>query len=267
MHLGTRLVRSPHLGLFVRRVGVTGLLALGAFVIAAPVPYRVNRRATGRIEGAVEISSSLTARRPQFRIYADPGSGSLPPAAPRYPVAAELRNVVIYLEGDSARLWSSAPSPEPRCAPRSRSATSDSCRTFAPSSKERPSTFPNEDDVFHNVFSLSAAASQSGRGFDLGRYPRGVVALRHVREARPRSSVLPHSRRYERLRMGALQPVLRVARRRSSFCDRRRSRGRLHDRWLARAHQADHQTRSRVGRTNGDDRLQHSAPTGRGNGR
>jgi hypothetical protein len=29
--------------------------------------------------------------------------------------------------------------------------------------------FPNEDDVFHNVFSLSRAA-----GFDLGRYPKGT---------------------------------------------------------------------------------------------
>ena len=175
MHLGTRLVRSPHLGLFVRRVGVTGLLALGAFAMAAPVPHRVNRRATGRIEGAVEISPSLTARRPQFRFYADPGSGSLPPAAPRDPVAAELRNVVIYLEGDSARLWSSAPSPEPR----TRTTIAQRDERFVPHVRAvvqgATVDFPNEDDVFHNVFSLSAAASQSGRGgFDLGRYPRGA---------------------------------------------------------------------------------------------
>jgi hypothetical protein len=31
--------------------------------------------------------------------------------------------------------------------------------------------FPNEDDVYHNVFSLSTAAGPNG--FDLGRYPKG----------------------------------------------------------------------------------------------
>jgi hypothetical protein len=31
--------------------------------------------------------------------------------------------------------------------------------------------FPNGDDVYHNVFSLSRAAGKNG--FDLGRYPRG----------------------------------------------------------------------------------------------
>jgi len=32
--------------------------------------------------------------------------------------------------------------------------------------------FPNEDDVYHNVFSLSSAAGP--KGFDLGRYPKGT---------------------------------------------------------------------------------------------
>jgi plastocyanin len=32
--------------------------------------------------------------------------------------------------------------------------------------------FPNEDDVYHNVFSLSSAAGKGG--FDLGRYPKGA---------------------------------------------------------------------------------------------
>ena len=30
--------------------------------------------------------------------------------------------------------------------------------------------FPNDDDVFHNVFSLSSAKT-----FDLGRFPQGIV--------------------------------------------------------------------------------------------
>jgi hypothetical protein len=32
--------------------------------------------------------------------------------------------------------------------------------------------FPNDDDVYHNVFSLSSAAGKGG--FDLGRYPKGA---------------------------------------------------------------------------------------------
>ena len=66
-------------------------------------------RASGRIEGTVEISSALTARRPQFRIYADPGTG-VDPGRRRHeiPIAEEARNVVIYLEGDSTRLAGSA---------------------------------------------------------------------------------------------------------------------------------------------------------------
>ena len=31
--------------------------------------------------------------------------------------------------------------------------------------------FPNQDDIYHNVYSLSVAAGSSG--FDLGRYPKG----------------------------------------------------------------------------------------------
>ncbi len=43
--------------------------------------------------------------------------------------------------------------------------------------------FPNEDDVYHNVFSLSSAAGVNGRGFDLGRYPKG--SSRSVTFGRP----------------------------------------------------------------------------------
>jgi plastocyanin len=131
------------------------------------------RGAVGRIEGAVEISASLSARRPQLRIYSDPGTGSLPPAPPRDPIAAELRNVVVYLESDSARTLAAA-SPEMRV----RASIAQRDERFSPhvlpvmlgTSVE----FPNEDDVYHNVFSLSSAAGVNGRGFDLGRYPKGT---------------------------------------------------------------------------------------------
>jgi len=133
----------------------------------APAP----RAATGRIEGLVEISSSLTARRPQIRIYADPGTGVLPPAPPRDPAAAEARNVVIYLEGDSAAL---AGTPELIARLRHGSIAQRDER-FVPHvlAVMRGATvdFPNEDDFYHNVYSLSRAAGEGG--FDLGRYPKG----------------------------------------------------------------------------------------------
>lgn len=112
-------------------------------------------------------------RRPQFRIYADPGSGLLPPAPPRDPIAAELHNVVVYLEGDSSRL--PAPAAHPDRHRRGSIAQRD--ERFVPhvTAIVQGGTidFPNEDDVYHNVFSLSTAAAANGKGFDLGRYPKG----------------------------------------------------------------------------------------------
>ena len=132
------------------------------------------RPATGRIEGLVEISASVTARRPQFRIYAEPGSGAVPPPVPKPAdaLAAEVRNVVIYLDGDSARL--AGTSTELAAARRGRVAQHD--ERFSPHVLPLVAgatvDFPNEDDFYHNVFSLSSAAG--AKGFDLGRYPKGA---------------------------------------------------------------------------------------------
>lgn len=134
----------------------------------APVTHR---RATGRIEGTVEISNALTARRPQFRPYADPGSGVTPAATPRDPIAEEARNVIIYLDGDSTQLPASAARIESR---RHGSITQHDQR-FVPHvlavMQGATIDFPNQDGIYHNVYSLSVAAGSSG--FDLGRYPKG----------------------------------------------------------------------------------------------
>jgi plastocyanin len=140
-------------------------------------------RATGRIAGTVEISTALSTRRPRFRIYSDPGIGSVPPSepSPREAAAAELHNVVLYLEGDSARLAVPAGSAE---SPR-RASMAQRLEHFVPHVLPvvQGSTveFPNEDDVYHNVFSLSAAAGP--KGFDLGRYPKG--SSRSITFSRP----------------------------------------------------------------------------------
>lgn len=145
-------------------VGSTG--ATRAPAKATPVP------AVGRIEGNVVISPSLTARRPQFRPYADPGAGSLPPAPPRDPIAAEVKNVVLYLETDSAKRLE-----VPQAEGRARASMAQRDERFVPHVlpvlQGATVDFPNDDDVYHNVFSLSSAAG-GRRGFDLGRYPKGT---------------------------------------------------------------------------------------------
>jgi plastocyanin len=150
----------------VSLVVCSGLVLRGSLA-AARAP------ATGRIEGTVEISTSLSARRPPFRIYAEPGSGSQPPPTPRDPVTAELHNVVVYLEGDSTRL----PSSGARLDGRRHGSIAQRDERFVPHVMPLVQggtvDFPNDDDVYHNVFSLSTAAAPNGRGFDLGRYPKG----------------------------------------------------------------------------------------------
>jgi plastocyanin len=132
------------------------------------------RLATGRIEGNVVVSTTLAARRPDFRIYADPGTGSIPPAPrSRDQLAAELKNVVIYLEGDSTTL----PAPAERAEGYRHGSIAQRDERFVPHVlpvlRGAVVQFPNEDNVYHNVFSLSSEAAPNGKGFDLGRYPKG----------------------------------------------------------------------------------------------
>lgn len=149
----------------VIRLSLIGLVCLSA-TAATPRRRPETRPATGRIQGTVEISTVLSTRRPQFRIYAEPGSGATPPAPPRDPIAAELRNVVIYVDGT----FPGAPS-----AKGSRAKIAQHDERFEPHvlpiQQGTTVDFPNEDDVYHNVFSLSAATGKGG--FDLGRYPKG----------------------------------------------------------------------------------------------
>ncbi|MDB4908513.1 MAG: hypothetical protein JWO05_3297 [Gemmatimonadetes bacterium] len=136
--------------------------------LPSPAPH-TSAPAVGSISGTVLLSSALASRRPEFRIYAEPGTGALTPKHPAVNVAGEMKNLVIYLEasGSSDALASTAradsarhgriPQIEERFTPH-----------VLPVMQGATVDFPNEDDVFHNVFSLSSA-----KAFDLGRYPRG----------------------------------------------------------------------------------------------
>jgi plastocyanin len=196
MHSVSHLVPCRDRSSLMRRIGIMVTLVLVVCALVGPSRRanaappraarnsRISRPATGRIEGLVVISASLSARRPQIRIYAEPGSGVLPPPAPRDPIAAELRNVVIFLKADSTSSLSLSSAPSER---RARASMAQRDERFVPHviAIEQGATvdFPNDDDVYHNVFSLSSGAGPNGRGFDLGRYPKG--SSRAVTFSRP----------------------------------------------------------------------------------
>ncbi len=133
-------------------------------------------------------------------------------------------------------------SPRPPSAPSaiaaaaSPSAMSASCPTSCQSSKAPSSSFPTRTTSIHNVFSLSSAAAPNGTGFDLGRYPKG--SSRPGRFDTPGTvQVFCHIHHgHERGRARAA-PIRIFASPADDhhYRDRRRSRGRLHHRRVARA--------------------------------
>jgi len=143
--------------------------ATHASAVPASAPRGVT---TGRLEGHVVLGPRLSSRRMRFSAYPDARqaatsrqtSGSRPGKAAAQP-PGEFGNVVVYLE--------SAPGLEGRGRPGGGApAIRQEGQAFSPHvlpvMKGSIVAFPNTDPVFHNVFSLSRAAS-----FDLGRYPRG----------------------------------------------------------------------------------------------
>jgi plastocyanin len=118
---------------------------------------------TGRIEGVATIAPLLTTIHHRIRVYDEPGT---PP-----PKAAEdsnpLANVVIYLEPSPTLHVATSPMPMVPAALRQRD------ETFVPHVLPvlvgTTVQFPNDDPVFHDVFSLS-----SPKAFDLQRYPQGT---------------------------------------------------------------------------------------------
>jgi plastocyanin len=141
----------------VGRLSLAVALALG--VMDAP-PARMQDEA-GAVRGRVEIGIPITTRRPStpYPTRAVP--------APKLAPESERRNVVVYLR--DARPQQVAPM---RVAVRQRN------EAFTPRvvavTVGSQVEFPNDDPIYHNVFSLSRA-----KPFNLGRYPRG-----HTRSVR-----------------------------------------------------------------------------------
>ncbi len=143
-----------------------GLIAL-ATVGTAVAPSAVRGQGPSGVAGRVEIGIPIATRRPTTA-YARRSVGSL---APTLASESERRHVVIYLR--DARPQAVEPV---RVSIRQRS------ETFTPRvvavTIGSEVDFPNDDSIYHNVFSLSRV-----RTFNLGRYPRG--ATRRVRVDRP----------------------------------------------------------------------------------
>lgn len=131
----------------------------GGLDAGAPVPHP----ASGRLIGTVAVGPELSSRRIRFHLYPD----FVAPAEARSdaPLREELKNVVVYFE-------SVPDAPQPSGPAGVRPVMRQEGITFLPHVLAVPRgttvEFPNADPIFHNVFSLSKAAS-----FDLGRYPRG----------------------------------------------------------------------------------------------
>lgn len=146
------------------------------FVFVCALAGSINIFAAGGVvSGHVVVTKSMTKRRVTLPAYDLRGvqvntTHPNPPASPNTTVD-ELSRVIIYLEGPGLKTATAA------------SATlTQKGRQFDPEIVVVPVgssvSFPNEDPIFHNVFSLSKA-----KEFDLGYYPAGQT--RSVRFEKP----------------------------------------------------------------------------------
>ncbi|HWN86292.1 MAG TPA: hypothetical protein VNN99_14105 [Vicinamibacterales bacterium] len=137
----------------MRVFGLSLLLALAATVL--PTGSRPAAQQTATVRGRVVIDIPPSSRRPSSAYP----SRAVAPAQLAPPT--EVENVVVYLKD----------APAGTVSPR-RATIRQRGETFLPRVVAVPlgSTvdFPNDDPIFHNVFSLSRA-----RTFNLGRFPRG----------------------------------------------------------------------------------------------
>jgi plastocyanin len=130
-----------------------------------PASLEGHARGTGSVTGQVDVIARPTRRLATAGSY--PGRTVELPAARR---PSEFQNVVVFLDSDAAE-----PSEPTRVTIR------QTHEEFLPHlvAVTAGSTvdFPNDDLVFHNVFSLSHGAT-----FDLGRYPKNASKSRTFSE-------------------------------------------------------------------------------------
>jgi plastocyanin len=130
---------------------IASLIAVFAAVLGGQVPD------AGSITGHVRLTPKIKGRALPSTAYPARAVGDHDPSA-----LPEIKNVVVYLKDVAFR----------GALPAAKAELRQEHETFIPHvlAVTRGSTvdFPNDDPIFHNVFSLSSAAT-----FDLRRYPRG----------------------------------------------------------------------------------------------
>jgi plastocyanin len=141
------------------------LTLLLAAMVVAPGVYPAAQEPPAVVRGRVEIGIPINTRRPTSAYP----TRTVP--SPKLAAESERRHVVVYLR--DAR-------PQPVMP--MRVAIHQINESFTPRvvavTVGSEVEFPNDDTIYHNVFSLSRA-----KNFNLGRYPKG--ATRRVRFDRP----------------------------------------------------------------------------------
>ena len=135
---------------------VSSAVLLLLLLVARGTPPAAHQAATGTLQGRV----TLTERRGNALSTSAYGRRDVAPRAAD--AEPETRNVVVYLTGVKP----------PAVVGHTRARISQRAEAFRPRltavTVGSSVDFPNEDPFFHNVFSLSRAAT-----FDLGRYRSG----------------------------------------------------------------------------------------------
>lgn len=134
-----------------------GKLLLGLALIISSAPILA-----GDIEGIVRITRSLTKKRVVVDTYAPRGGASANGAAPED--IDEWGRTVVFIDSSISPAQTKSPLPLQQIAQRNRRFEREVIVVQAGATV----SFPNEDPIFHNVFSLSKSKS-----FDLGYYAIG----------------------------------------------------------------------------------------------
>jgi plastocyanin len=138
----------------MRRPFLSLALPIAALLVAAPVAQAPD---TGTIVGHVRLTPKIKGRPLPSTAYPTRAVGAHDPTA-----LPEIKNVVVYLKDVVFR----------GALPTVTGELRQEHETFVPHvlaiTRGSSVDFPNDDPIFHNVFSLSSAAT-----FDLRRYPRG----------------------------------------------------------------------------------------------
>lgn len=149
----------------MRRALGMPLVAAAATAVALLTDSTPAAQQPAAVRGRVEIGIPVGMRRPTSAYPTR--SVTTPALAP----ASELHHVVVYLQDAPPR-----PVTPTKVEIRQRGETFIPRVVAIPIGSEV--SFPNDDPIYHNVFSLSRP-----RSFNLGRYPRGHT--RHVKFERP----------------------------------------------------------------------------------